>query len=138
VKPINKNKITIFFDGVCNLCNGLVDFILKRDKSGIFIFETIQSEYGQKILFEYDMNLNPMDTIVLIEGDKLYIKSKAIFRIINQLGGVWIVFLVFRIFPNSFNDYLYDVVSRNRYRIFGKRRHCRIIESASIKPEKYL
>ena len=115
-----------------------MDFILKRDKSGIFIFETIQSEYGQKILFEYDLNLNPLDTIVLIEGDKLYIKSKAIFRIINQLGGVWIVFLIFRIFPNSFNDYLYDVVSRNRYRIFGKRSQCRIIESASIKPEKYL
>ena len=128
MKQVKENKPIILFDGICNLCNGLVSIIIKRDKNKIFSFETLQSEDGQKILIEHDLNQRDMDTIVLIVASELYIKSQAIFRIIRLLGGLWKIFLIFQLFPDKFNDYIYDILSRNRYGIFGRRDHCIIID----------
>ena len=131
MKKADKNKPIIFYDGTCNLCNGLVQYINKRDKKGILRYETLQSVFGNKILEEHNLLVDNIDTIVLQEGDKIYIKSTAVFRIIHHLGGFLRLILVFKLLPVRLNDFLYDLVALKRYQWFGKRDHCPVIKNAS-------
>jgi len=118
----------ILFDGQCNLCGGLAGIIRRSDKYRKFVLATMQGKVGSQLLMNYGLDGKGLDSVVLIDSAGLFIKSQAIFRIIEHLGGLWTVFLVFKLFPLGFNDYLYDLIARNRYKIFGKRKKCMIIQ----------
>ena len=119
-----RNNPIILFDGECILCNTIVGHIIKNDFKKIFVFVALQSEHGQKILNDYSLDQKKNDTIILIEKCRLFIKSDAVFRIIKHISGFWKILIVFQILPKAINDYIYDLVSRNRYKIFGKLDHC--------------
>ncbi|MEY2193086.1 thiol-disulfide oxidoreductase DCC family protein [Neobacillus sp. BF23-41] len=113
----------ILFDGVCNLCNNSVKFIIKRDTSGYFKFASLQGETGQRLLKKHSLNYD-LNSFVLIEKEKVYIKSSAALRVCSQLGGAWRILSIFRFLPPLFRDFLYDIVAKNRYKWFGKEESC--------------
>ena len=113
----------IFFDGVCGLCNAWVDFILKRDRAGIFSFAPLQGNYAKEMEPEASENLNTM--IYLVSGQRYY-RTGAILRILRDLGGIWYLAWVFWFVPFFIRDFFYGLIARNRYRIFGKKENCRI------------
>jgi predicted DCC family thiol-disulfide oxidoreductase YuxK len=119
-------KNIVLFDGVCNLCNGLVRFIIKRDRNGKFKFASLQSEIGQQWLLRFGLAKNEFESFVLIEGDKYYVKSAAALIMLRGLGGIWKVFYVFILVPRPVRDFMYDLIAKSRYRIFGKRNICMI------------
>ncbi len=116
----------IVFDGVCNLCNGFVDFIVRRDPDGIFQFASNQSEAGEEILSQAGLTDFEADTIVLVQGGTAYVRSTAVLRIAGQLGLPWKLLRVFVLVPAPVRDFVYRLVAKNRYRMFGKRDTCRI------------
>lgn len=113
----------ILFDGVCNLCNNSVKFIIKRDTSGYFKFASLQGETGQRLLKKHSLNYD-LNSFLLIEKEKVYIKSSAALRVCSQLGGAWRILSIFRFLPPLFRDFLYDIVAKNRYKWFGKEENC--------------
>ncbi|MGD6967963.1 thiol-disulfide oxidoreductase DCC family protein [Rossellomorea vietnamensis] len=113
----------ILFDGVCNLCNHIVQFVIKRDKHAYFKFASLQSEAGQTLLEKYKVDPKT-DSIVLIEQDECYMKSSAALRVGKKLTGVWKAFFIFIIIPPVIRDKVYDLIARNRYNWFGKRDSC--------------
>ena len=121
--PSSQNAETILlFDGVCNLCNSVVQFIIPLDPNGVFKFASQQSEAGQKLLEQHQ--LPAMNTVVLIANGQVFSKSDAVLEIGKRLGAPWSYFGVFRWLPKGFRDFLYDVVAKNRYRVFGQRESC--------------
>lgn len=115
----------ILFDGVCNLCNSGVQFIIKRDPQCQFKFASLQSETGQKLLTQYGIK-KEIDSIVFIEMDKVYIKSSAVLQICRKLNGFWSCFSILRLLPPLIRDLLYDFVAKKRYIWFGKMESCMI------------
>jgi predicted DCC family thiol-disulfide oxidoreductase YuxK len=119
----------VLFDGVCNLCNGFVAFVLPRDRSGRFSFAPLQSETGRRLLSERGIAPATEDgavpgSIVLIEDGHAYVKSDAALRIARRLSGAWPLLFAFALVPRFVRDRVYDWVARNRYRWFGKREQC--------------
>ncbi|MDN3016013.1 thiol-disulfide oxidoreductase DCC family protein [Paenibacillus sp. BSR1-1] len=113
----------VLFDGVCNLCNDSVQFILKRDINKSFKFASLQGETGQKLLNQY--GLNPaMNSFVLIENNKPYLKSTAALRVCRKLRGTWRLFSLLILIPKPFRDFVYGVIANNRYKWFGKIESC--------------
>ena len=122
----NTKKI-ILFDGVCNLCNGAVLFVIKRDKKDIFRYAALQSEIGQKLTQERGIDTEKVDSIVLIEpGIAYYTKSTAALKIANHFGGLWKLLYVFNWLPEGFRNGIYDYVAANRYKWFGRKDACMI------------
>jgi predicted DCC family thiol-disulfide oxidoreductase YuxK len=116
----------ILFDGVCNFCNGAVQFIIKRDPEGYFRFASQQSEIGQKLIHQYDLDRENNDSIFLIEDGRAYTHSTAAIRIARNLKGFWKAFYYFVYIPKFLRDFGYDLIAKYRYRIFGKRETCMI------------
>ncbi len=116
----------LLFDGVCNLCNSTVLFTLKRDSKAKFKFAALQSEPGQALLKKFNLPLDQFDSFVLITGDKYYLKSTAGLHVLKELGGVWKLFYILIIFPRPLRDFVYDIIAKWRYKIFGKRDVCMI------------
>ncbi len=119
-------KNIVLFDGVCNLCNGLVRFIIKRDRNGKFKFTSLQSEIGQQWLLRFGLTKNEFESFVLIEGDKYYLKSAAALKMLRGLDGIWKAFYAFMLVPRPVRDFIYDLIAKSRYKIFGKRDVCMI------------
>jgi predicted DCC family thiol-disulfide oxidoreductase YuxK len=114
----------IFFDGVCGLCNGFIDFVLKIDKKNQFHFSALQSDFAVKNLpEEYTKDLK---SVVYMNDGKVYVKSKAVINILSEIGGPWRIFSSAKILPYSLLNTAYDLVATNRYRVFGKKETCRI------------
>ena len=128
---INEPHI-LLFDGVCNLCIGVVNFIIKRDTIGKFKFAALQSESGQELLKKFGLSADDFDSFVFIRGEQYFIKSTAGLNVLKELGGVWKLFYAFIIIPRPLRDFIYGIVSKTRYRIFGKRDTC-IIPTPEIK-----
>jgi len=120
----NDQNSIILFDGVCNLCNSSVKFILKRDKKKQFIFASLQSDAAENILLHHKYKKIGLNSIILIHRDKLYEKSSAVLQIFSVLGMPWKLFTVFYILPLSWRDFLYDFIAQNRYKWFGKKDSC--------------
>lgn len=118
--------MTILFDGVCNFCNASINFIIDRDSKGIFKFAALQSEVGQELLNKFGLKTSNFDSIVAIDGDNVYQKSDAALEIARKMDGIWKIFYVFKIIPNFLRNPIYDLVAKNRYRIFGRTDACRI------------
>lgn len=116
----------LLFDGLCNLCNGSVNFILKRDKGGKFKFASLQSEIVIELTKKYNIDLTIVDSIILIKNEKVFIKSDAVLEILKDLPIGWRVFRIGIILPKVIRDYLYDIIAKHRYRIFGKKDECPI------------
>ncbi len=127
--PILQSNIIVFFDGVCNLCNSAVQFIIKRDKKNIFLFSALQSQATEQLLQQQGIKLNntkqPESIIVLSKG-KCYDKSSAALIIAKHLGLFWSLMQVFWIIPKPLRDAVYMFISRNRYKWFGKQESCMI------------
>ena len=123
---INQGKTILLFDGVCNLCNGFVQFILARDpKKGIY-FASLQSESGQALLSHFNLELHELKTLVLIDQKGAHVRSTAALRCARLLSGPWPLSYVFMIIPRSIRDLIYNWVAKNRYRWFGKEEQCMI------------
>ena len=120
-----QNQSVILFDGVCNLCNGAVTFVISRDKKNVFRFAPLQSEAAQQLLQQHGV-LKKMDSIVVIEGEQLFQKSIAALKIAKHFPWYWQWLLVFWIVPRPLRDAVYDVIAKNRYRWFGKQDVCMI------------
>lgn len=116
----------ILFDGVCNLCNGFVQFIIKRDQQQKFKFASLQSDFAGKELSKYGLNNQKMNTVFLLENGKIYSRSTAALRILKQLNGLWPMFYVFIIFPAFIRNWIYNLIAKNRYKWFGKQDSCMI------------
>jgi predicted DCC family thiol-disulfide oxidoreductase YuxK len=116
----------ILFDGICNLCNRLVLFIIKRDKDDRFKFASLQSDVGQQWLKQLGLVKTGFESLVLIRGDKYYLKSTGVLKILKELGGVWKAFYIFIVIPHPIRDLFYNLVAKSRYKIFGKRNVCMI------------
>ena len=119
---IDTTKTIVLFDGVCNLCNGVVQFIISNDKAGVFQFASQQSEAGQALLEVHQ--LPAMDTVVLIEGASVYTRSDAVLEIMKRLPTPWSWLSAFKFIPRFLRDVLYKLIARYRYNIFGKREAC--------------
>jgi predicted DCC family thiol-disulfide oxidoreductase YuxK len=122
----DSDKIILLFDGICNLCNGLVRFVIKRDRAGKFKFASLQSEIGQSWLKRFGLVQVEFESFVMIQGDRYYSKSTAALKMLKELGGVWKIFYMFIIIPRVVRDFFYDLIAKSRYRIFGKRDECMI------------
>ena len=106
---IPKNKKIILFDGVCNLCDSAVQFIIKHDKKDIFRFVALQSDLGQEIVKHIGIDTKNIDSIILYQpGIAYYYKSEAVLEIAKSLGGIFYLVALFSIFPTSFNNHIYD------------------------------
>ena len=124
--PIDHRPI-IFFDGVCNLCNGAVRFIIRRDPDSYFRFATLQSAYARKFLSEMGYHeFSEMDSIILIKEGNIFVKSDAALGIARHLSGIWPALYGLRIFPRYLRNFVYDLVANNRYKWFGKKDACMI------------
>jgi len=124
---VEKGKKIILFDGVCNLCNSAINFVIKRDKKDIFRYASLQSEVGQKLVKERNIDLAKIDSIILIDPNIAYYhKSTAALQIAKLLSNPYPLFSVFLVLPRFLRDWGYDFVAKNRYGWFGKKESCMI------------
>jgi predicted DCC family thiol-disulfide oxidoreductase YuxK len=122
----NQSVAVVYFDGVCNLCNASVDFIIQRDNQRVFRFASLQSESGKKVLEENGFNTSDYDSFILAWQGNVYIKSSAALKVAQLLGLPFSLSNVFWIIPSFIRDSVYSVIARNRYRWFGKKETCRL------------
>ena len=125
------DHLIVFYDGLCGLCDGVVQFLLRHDTRDVLRFAAQQSDFAQQILMRHGQSTSGADSIRVIEhygspAEGILIKSEATLRIAEGLGGIWRMALVARILPHWLRDICYDWIARNRYRIFGKRSECRV------------
>lgn len=114
----------ILFDGVCNLCNSSVQFVLRHDKKKQFRFAALQSAKGQQLLLNGGFDQQKSDSFVLISSGKYYTQSTAALKVLHTLGGRFSLLYGFRIIPKFIRDAVYNVIAKNRYRLFGQQREC--------------
>jgi len=123
--PIETHKI-ILFDGVCNLCNSSINYVIRRDTKDVFRFATIQEETGQGLLAKHGIDTFKTDSIILIDNNKVYVKSTAALRVAKYLGGGHPLLYGFMIVPSFIRNWVYDYIARNRYRWYGKKESCMV------------
>mgnify|MGYP006198300205 CR=1 FL=1 len=119
-------KSVILFDGVCNLCNASIDFVISRDKKNRFLVGALQEEAGKTLLSQFEVNPEYLDSLVLIEENQIYFRSTAALRIAKKLPGLWPLLYGLIVLPPFLRDGIYDWIGRNRYRWFGKKNTCRM------------
>ena len=112
----------VFFDGVCNLCQGSVRYLIKHDKKGVLKFASLQGKYAKDFVNETE--IQSMQSILLFDGKMLYKKSTAVLKLSSLLGGWHQLLLLGYILPRFVRDWLYNIVAKNRYRWFGKKDQC--------------
>ncbi len=123
---MDSNSNIILFDGVCNFCNFWVNFIIKRDVNKKFKFASLQSEAGIGLTEKYSIENKDIDSVILIEDNKYFIKSEAALKIVKELTLYWRILYCIKIFPPPVRNFVYDIVAKNRYMLFGRRDSCRI------------
>ena len=128
----SKNKSIILYDGVCNLCNKSVQFIMKHDHQKQFLFVSLQSDAAVKLLLQLNIKNTNLNSIVFIEDGIPYKKSTAILTILKRIGGFWGMFYFLKIIPKGIRDYMYNLIVNNRYKWFGKCEVCNIHDTDTI------
>ena len=116
----------VLFDGVCNLCNGAVNWLIDHDPKNVLKFASLQSNYGQQIVAKHKLQGEYLNTILLVEDDKVYERSTAVLRALKHIGGWPALLYAFMIVPWFIRNAVYNFVARNRYKWFGKMDACRI------------
>ena len=125
MEDLPKDKKIILFDGVCNLCESSVQFVIKHDKKDSFRFVALQSDLGQKIIKHIGIDISKTDSVILYEpGIAYYYKAEAALKIAKELGGVYNFLSLFTVLPNAFSNYFYDFIAKNRYKWYGKKEAC--------------
>lgn len=119
-------KKIILFDGVCNLCNTTVSFLMKRDRRDVFRFAPLQTEPGTRLAQDRGIPTADLDSVVLVETNDHYVKSTAALRIARELPGAYRFLYPLILIPRGLRDAIYDLVARNRYRWFGRQESCRV------------
>ena len=119
----------VLYDGVCGLCNRLVQFLLKRDRRDRFKFASLQSEFAKRLLTRHGVDPHDLDTVYVVKNheqpnETLLARSDAILYLFAELGGIWGLAGAGRVLPRGFRDAVYKIVARNRYRVFGKHESC--------------
>jgi len=119
----------VLYDGVCGLCNRLVQFILKRDRNHRFLFASLQSELAETLLKRHGEDAHDLDTFYVVidhdkPGERVLMRSDAILHVVRTLGGIWSMASVGSVLPKVIRDAMYGLVARNRYRVFGKHESC--------------
>lgn len=121
------SKKIIIFDGVCNLCNGFIQFVIKRDKQDVFRYASLQSEIGQRLVCERKIDTKKLDSVILIEqGVAYYLKSDVALQIGLHLKGYRTISKVLNLIPSGLRNIVYDLIARYRYAWFGKKDQCMI------------
>ena len=121
-----EEKYIVVFDGVCHMCNGFVNFLLKRDKHDRLRFALLQHADRLEVDESLKQNISSAGSVVLIANGKTYFRSEAVLKILKRLGGGWQLFYVFILVPRPVCNWLYDFIARNRYKWFGKKDSCMI------------
>ena len=121
---MNEERPVIFFDGICNLCNRIVQFVIKKDKKKQFRFASLQGKAGQEILKKFNLLSDDFNSFIVLEGDKIYTRSTAALRMLKKMSGGWHLFYGFIIIPKFIRDAVYNWIARNRYKWYGKRNEC--------------
>jgi predicted DCC family thiol-disulfide oxidoreductase YuxK len=130
---VPQDKKIILFDGVCNLCDGFVQFIIKKDTQDQFRFVALQSDLGKEITTHLKINTSKIDSVILYEpGIAYFYKSDAVFEIAHFLGGIFSLINVFKVLPLPLRNSLYDYIAANRYKWYGKKQSC-MMPTAAIK-----
>ena len=124
IAPLSLPHPVILFDGVCNLCSGSVQFIIKHDPQQQFRFASLQSAFGQQVLEKYKLPLTAFGSFILLENGTIYTKSSGALRVVNKLNGAWPALNIFMIVPPFIRNAVYDFVAKNRYQWFGKKEEC--------------
>jgi len=114
----------ILFDGVCNLCSSVVQFVIKHDSKKQFRFASLQSTFGENIMRRFGLPADQLNSFILLEDDKIYTRSSAALRVIKKLNGLWWLMYGFIILPPFIRDAIYNLIARNRYKWFGKKESC--------------
>jgi predicted DCC family thiol-disulfide oxidoreductase YuxK len=133
-----KTGVHIFlFDGVCGLCSKLVQFVLPKDPEGKFQFASLQSEFANQSLKQYNVNAKDLDTFYVIAdyglpSQRILSKSDAAGFVLDSLGGVWSLLALFRILPKPVRDFGYNLVAHNRYKLFGKNDSCQLPNQSTM------
>ncbi|MCL4129318.1 UNVERIFIED_CONTAM: hypothetical protein GTU68_005378 [Idotea baltica] len=123
---MSEEKGIIIFDGVCNLCNNWVQFVIANDKANFFQFGNLQSDNSKKLIGAHPAHEIDLDSMVYIEKGKIYYKSKAALMILRKLDAPWFLLSLFIFLPQKLRDQVYDLVAKNRYNWFGKKKSCLI------------
>ncbi len=123
---MNSDHPIVLFDGVCNFCNGAVNFIMRQDNKNIFRFAALQSDAGQRLLKTNNIPANGFNSFILIDNGKVYKSSTAGLRLYNKLPWYWKWTQIFWIVPKFIRDGVYNVIAKNRYKWFGKKEECMI------------
>jgi predicted DCC family thiol-disulfide oxidoreductase YuxK len=128
-----KSNPVILYDGVCGLCNRLVQFVLKRDKRDYFRFASLQSDWSSSLLQRHNLDPHDLDTVYLVidhgeATERLLARSDAILFLLGKLGGIWKLAAFGKILPRFLRELAYKLVARNRYRVFGKYESCLLPE----------
>jgi predicted DCC family thiol-disulfide oxidoreductase YuxK len=118
----------ILFDGICNLCNGAVQFIIRHDPEAVFRFASLQSDFAKGELEKLGKSSLEFESIILLD-DGVYQKSSAALKITRHLSGAWPALSVFKVVPLFLRDWVYDRIAKSRYKVFGKRETCMIPSS---------
>jgi predicted DCC family thiol-disulfide oxidoreductase YuxK len=118
--------IIVLFDGVCNLCNNAVDFIITRDKKNKFKVGALQEDASKNILKDYQINEGYLDSLVYIYKNQVYFKSRAALEITRNLNGLWPLLYIFIVIPPFLRNPIYDWIAKNRYKWFGQKDTCRL------------
>jgi len=122
---MKESRKIILFDGVCKFCNGSVNFIIKHDDKQKFLFAPLQSEFGSQFLQNHP-ELNNVVSLVLLENEHYFIYSTGVLKIVKQLKWKWKFLYLFIVVPKPIRDFVYKLVAKNRYRLFGKDETCMV------------
>ncbi len=121
---MHQQQSIVFFDGVCNLCNGFVQFILKHEVNSCYKFCSLQSDFAANFFKEKQFISSGIDSVIVYENNQFYIESEAAFKIINKLKWPYKVICIFSVFPKFINNLIYKFIAKNRYKMFGKSNFC--------------
>jgi len=127
LETLPKHKKLILFDGVCNLCNTSIQYVIKNDKKDVFRFAALQSEIGEQIIQHYNIDTSKTDSILLFSNENgLSVKSSAALKIAKDLGFPKNMLIIFFIVPTFIRNWVYDYIAKNRYKWYGKKDECMI------------
>lgn len=121
-----KQQHIVLYDGHCNLCSSSVEFIVQRDYRNLYTLIPLQSKEGQAKLQQYNLPLNNFNTVVLLQNDEVYTASTAALMIAKNLSGVVYYLHIFIVVPVVLRDFIYKLIAKSRYKLFGKSESCRV------------
>jgi predicted DCC family thiol-disulfide oxidoreductase YuxK len=123
---MKENSNILLFDGVCNLCNASVIFVIKHDQQKVIKFASLQSNKGKELLASHQFSQNSLNSFVYLRNNAILLKSTAALYLAKDLAGLWQLFFAFIIIPRPIRDFVYSIIANNRYRWFGKSESCMI------------